>query len=167
MDIQELFQKGLSFLDFVNLDKDTYKENTMELYEKISVPEELVQKINAVNKLFYILVFAEIWCPDCMINVPVIQKMAELNPNFKVRIVSREGNEAYMEAYKINGKPKIPTVLFMSEEFEVLGAFIEQPLIVKSIVAKGNQAEIIVAKRKYKKGEYQIEAMKEMLSIIS
>lgn len=165
MSIQEIFQRGVSFLEFVNQDKDTYKENTLELYEKIIVPEELLEDIQSIDRTINILVFAEIWCPDCMINVPVLQKMADMNDNFKISIVSREGNEAYLESYKVNGKPKIPTFILMNEGFDVLGAFVEQPQIVKIAEAKGNQVEIIVVKRKYRKGEYQLEAMKEILAI--
>ena len=166
MSIQELFQKGLSFLEFVNQDKDTYKEKTLEMYESITVPDELVQQIKAFDKPIKVLIFAEIWCPDCTINVPVLQKMADINPNFKISIVSREGHEAFMDDYKVNGKPKIPTFIFMNEAYERLGVFIEQPQIVKAVEAKGKQVEIIVAKRKYRKGEYYIETMKEIMDIV-
>jgi len=164
--IQDLFQKGLSFLQFVNQDKDTYKEKTLDIYEKISVSEDLKQEISEIDRIVYVLVFAEIWCPDCMINVPVLQRMAEINPHIRMSIVSREGNEAYMENYKLNGKPKIPTFVFMNEAYEELGVFIEQPQVVSEVEIKGKQVEIIVAKRKYRKGEYYIETIREIMGLI-
>lgn len=166
MNIVDLFQKGQSFSEFVDQDKDTYKEKTLELYEKISVSEELIKKIKGIKKIINVLVFAEIWCPDCMINVPVLQKITEINPNIKMSIVSREGNEAYMDSYKFNGKPKIPTFVFLNETYEELGTFIEQPQIVKDVELKGKQVEIIVAKRKYRKGEFYLETMEEIMDII-
>lgn len=166
MGVQTLFEKGLSFMEFVNQDKDTYKEKTLEIYENIVVDEKIENEIKAVNQLVNVLVFAEIWCPDCMINVPALQKMADINPNFVLAIVSREGNESFMDNYKINGKPKIPTFVFMDKDFNALGAFVEQPRMVKEIEAKGKQVEIIVAKRKYRKGEYIVETMKEILNIV-
>ena len=166
MCVMDLFSRGLSFEEFVNQDKDTYKEKTLEIYDGITISEELIAEIRAIDSIIHVLVFAEIWCPDCMINVPVLQKMSETNPNFNIRIVSREGHEEYMDSYKVNGKPKIPTFVFMNEEFEELGAFIEQPQVVKVIEAKGKQVEIIVAKRKYRKGEYAIETISEILNIV-
>lgn len=166
MSVVDLFRKGQSFSAFVDQDKDTYKEKTLELYEKISVPEELVKKIKAIKKSINILVFAEIWCPDCMINVPVLQKITEINPNIKMSIVFRESNESYMEGYKLNGKPKIPTFVFLNEAYEEIGTFIEQPQVVKDVELKGKQVEIIVAKRKYRKGEFYIETMEEIIEII-
>ena len=166
MAIQELFQKGITFIEFVNQDKDAYKEKTLEIYSQITVDETLQKAIESIGRPIYVLVFAEIWCPDCMINVPALQKIAEYNNEFSLRIVSREGNEAYMQNYRINGKPKIPTFIFMEEDFTEIGAFIEQPQVIKGIEAKGNQVEIIVAKRKYRKGEYISETIKEILEII-
>ncbi|QEK11111.1 thioredoxin family protein [Crassaminicella thermophila] len=166
MNIQALFKKGLSFMDFVNKDKDTYKEKTLEVYNNIVVDEALEKEIKKVNQLTNVLVFAEIWCPDCMINVPALQKIADINPNFIISIVSREGNEIFMDNYKVNGKPKIPTFVIMDKDFYTLGAFIEQPQVLKEIEAKGKQVEIIVAKRKYRKGEYAIETIKEVLNIV-
>ncbi|AOT73178.1 hypothetical protein Gferi_16965 [Geosporobacter ferrireducens] len=164
--MEEFFQKGVTFIEFVNQDKDTYQEKTLELYNQIIVDEDLQKAIQAVDRPIYVLVFAEIWCPDCMINVPALQKIAEYNNHFTIRIVSREGNEAYMENYRINGKPKIPTFIFMEEDFTEIGAFIEQPQVIKTIEGKGNQVEIIVAKRKYRKGEYISETIKEILEIV-
>ncbi|WZL72775.1 thioredoxin family protein [Clostridiaceae bacterium 35-E11] len=166
MSVQALFKKGLSFMEFVNQDKDTYKEKTLEIYENIVVDPAVENEIKTVDRLVNVLVFAEIWCPDCMINVPALQKMADINPNFVLAIVSREGNESYMDNYKVNGKPKIPTFVFMDKDFQVQGAFVEQPHIIKETEAKGKQVEIIVAKRKYRKGEYIVETMKEILNIV-
>ena len=166
MAIQELFQKGVSFIEFVNQDKDTYQEKTLEIYHQIILEESLQKAIQRISRPIYVLVFAEIWCPDCMINVPALQKIADYNSHFNIRIVSREGNEAYMERYRINGKPKIPTFVFMEKNFTEIGAFIEQPQMIKGIEAKGNQVEIIVAKRKYRKGEYISETIREILDIV-
>ncbi|QXM07261.1 thioredoxin family protein [Crassaminicella indica] len=166
MSVQALFKKGLSFMEFVNKDKDTYKERTLEVYNSIELDEALQADIKKINHLVNVLVFAEIWCPDCMINVPALQKMAELNSNFVISIVSREGNEAFMDNYKVNGKTKIPTFIIMDKDFNTLGTFIEQPQILKDIEEKGKQVEVIVAKRKYKKGEYIVETIKEILNML-
>lgn len=166
MGIQDLFERGLSFMEFVNQDKDTHKEKTLDLYHSIVIEDELESQIKSIHRKVNVLVFAEIWCPDCMINVPALQKIVDINPNFNISIVSREGNESYMEDYKVNGKPKIPTFLFLDDHFNLLGAFIEQPQVVRAIEAKGKQVEIIVAKRKYRKGEYMIETIQEMMNML-
>jgi thiol-disulfide isomerase/thioredoxin len=164
--MKELFKGGSTFLEFVNKDKDTYKEKTLENYHRMEVNQELENKVKEIQEIVHILVFGEIWCPDCMINVPALQKMADMNDKIIVRIVSREGNEAYMTNYSLNGKPRIPTFIVMNHEFQVKGVFVEQPQALKDIVVKGNQAEIIVARRKYQKGEYTNDTIKEIVGMI-
>ena len=166
MSTQEIFEKGISFMEFVNQDQDAYKEKTIEIYEQSSIDKNLEKEIKGVKEVINVLAFAGIWCPDCMINVPALQKMGEQNSNFKLSIVSREGNESYMEAYKVGGKPKIPTFVFLNDKFETLGVFVERPTVVKQVEANGKETEVIVVKRKYKKGEYIKNTIEEILDIL-
>ncbi|HZK57771.1 MAG TPA: thioredoxin family protein, partial [Clostridia bacterium] len=62
--------------------------------------------------------------------------------------------------------PKIPTFIILNDKFEEIGAFIENPKALSDIVSNGNQVEVVVAKRKYQKGEYVNETIKEMVNII-
>ncbi|SDL27762.1 thioredoxin family protein [Natronincola ferrireducens] len=166
MNLHQLFELGVSFQEFLNKDQDINREKTLEIYENIFLTEEMVHKIQKIDTPIYVLAFAEIWCPDCMINVPALQKMKDINPKIEVAILPREGYEAYMSGYKVGGKVKIPTFVILDSQYEEKGVFIETPKIVKDIVAKGNQVEIIVAKRKYRKGEYIKDTIEEILNII-
>lgn len=167
MTFRKLFESGSVFEEFVNMDRDINKEKILEIYNSIILHEELIHKIKQIDCIIKILVFAEIWCPDCVINVPALQKMKDINPNIDFRILPREGNENYMEPYKVSGKAKIPTFIVLDEDFKEKGAFLETPKILKDIAAKGNQVEIMVAKRKYKKGEYIQNTIEEVLEIIN
>lgn len=166
MIFQQLFESGMSFEVFAPNDQDANLEKLLEIYDSIELDEEMISKIHSIDRPIYILAFAELWCPDCIINLPAIKKIHDLNPNITFKILPREGNESYMENYKINGKPKIPTFVILNNKFEELGTFIENPKILKDIVNKGNQVEIIVAKRKYRKGEYIKDTIEEIINII-
>jgi len=166
MIFQQLFELGMSFEVFAPNNKDANIEKLLEVYNGIELDEELINKIQSVDKPIYILAFVELWCPDCIINLPAIKKLNDTNSNITFRILPKEGNEKYMENYKIHGKPKIPTFIILNDKFEEVGSFIEHPKIVKDIVSKGNQVEVIVAKRKYHKGEYVKDTIKEVVNII-
>ncbi|SNS38149.1 Thioredoxin [Anaerovirgula multivorans] len=167
MTFRELFEVGSCFEAFLNKDQDINREKTLEIYNSITLEEELVHRIKEIGAVIKILVFAEIWCPDCVINVPALQKIKEINPNIEFRILPREGNEIYMEPYKVGGKTKIPTFIVLDNDYKEKGAFLEIPKTLKEVVGKGNQVEIIVAKRKYKKGEYISSTIEEILDIIN
>lgn len=166
MSFAELFLSGCTFEEFVNKDMDINRDKTLEIYDLIKLDEELANTIKGIGRSIKILAFAEIWCPDCMINVPALQRIQEINPKLELRLQPREGNEEALIPYKVGGKAKIPTFIVMDEKYKELGVFIETPKIIKDIVAKGNQVEVIVAKRKYRKGEYAINTIKEILDII-
>lgn len=163
---RELFSSGMSFDEFVNTDTSTYKENTLQVYNSINFEDEYIEKIKSIDRTINILVCAEMWCPDCMINVPVLEKMKELNPNINISIVKKEGNENFFSKYAINGVIKIPTFVVFDENFNELGSFVEHPKKVTEVISKGNQPNIIVTMRKYRKGEYAQETLKDILELI-
>lgn len=166
MTFNELYQIGETFEAFIEKDQDLNREKTLEILSGISVEEDIVQKIEKIKSPIYILAFAEIWCPDCMINVPALQKLKELSPLIDFRILPREGNEEYLNDYKLGGKAKIPTFIVMDKDFEELGSFIEHPKALRDVLNKGSEIEVVVARRKYRRGELVSETLRELLNII-
>lgn len=166
MDIEGIYKSAIDFHQFISGDDELYKDKILEIYNNINIDDELIQKIELIDRKINILVFAEIWCPDCVINIPALKKICDINDNVSMKIASKEDNEEFLVEYKIAGKIKIPTFLIMDNEFKVIGSFIEIPQKMKEIVANGDQVDIIVAKRKYKKGEYTSETIKDILKQI-
>ena len=166
MDFYQLFKQGISFEGFLNKDKDIDRQKTLDIYNNIDLEDDLIERIKEIDVPIYILVFAEIWCPDCMINIPALQKIAHINPNVKISILPREGNEKYMTRYEIAGKPKIPTFVILDDEYEEMGAFIENPKKLKEIAKQSNEVEVTILRRKYRKGAYIKDTIIEILDII-
>ena len=166
MILKELFEKGVDFQTFINFDGDINRDLILNIYNNICIDETVINSIKLINKRINVLSFAEIWCPDCKINVPCLYKLTKLNSNIHMRIVPREGNEEVMEKYKFEGKIRIPTFVVLDEEFNELGAFIETPKTLKRVINTGNELQVIIAKRKYNKGGYAIDTIEELLSII-
>lgn len=166
MEIKNLFNKGVSFEEFVNQDTDDYKEKTLEILGGIQFEADQVSKIEQINQKVYILICAEMWCPDCMINVPVIEKMRLLNDNISLSVVSKEGNQDFFKKYTPEEGIKIPTFVVFNKDFEEMGSLVEHPKAIKDILASSNQANRIVAMRKYRKGEYAKETLEDILKII-
>lgn len=163
---RKLFSTGISFEEFVNLDEDSYKEKTLSIFQTIKIDNELENRIKNVNKKINILICAEMWCPDCMINVPVVEKMRQINENINLSIVERENNEEYFSKYVSGENVKIPTFIFFDGDFNEIGSFVERPNYVKEIQSSDNQPLKIVTMRKYKKGEFTCETLKDILRIL-
>jgi thiol-disulfide isomerase/thioredoxin len=66
-----------------------------------------------------ILVISGTWCGDCVEQVPLMQKIAEANPEkIDIRFLDRDANRDITEKVRINGGDRVPAVIFMSEDFE-------------------------------------------------
>lgn len=163
---KELFEKGISFDEFVNRDSNSYRDKTLEIFSGIKFEENNINRIKNIDKNINILICAEIWCPDCMINVPVVEKLRQINENIHISIVDKDGNEDFFRSFNNEDILKIPTFIFYDEYYNVLGDFIERPNFVKEVYNRGNQPEIIVTMRKYKKGEYTEETLRDILDAL-
>ncbi|MEG2353206.1 MAG: thioredoxin family protein [Clostridium sp.] len=167
MDLRELYLNGMSYEEYLNSKGEAEKLKSEKVYNELNVKEENIERIKAVNREINILAFAEIWCPDCIINVPALKKISKVNSLIQFTIIGREGNEVYLEDYKEEGKAKVPTFIVMNSCYEVLGAFIERPRVIKDIEVCGDQVKVIVEKRNYRAGKYINECIEEILDIIS
>ena len=166
MSFQQLFEKGISFEVFAPDNHDVNMEKLLEIYNGIEIDEELFNKIKSIDNPIYILAFAELWCSDCIINLPALRRINDINPGIVFRILPKDFDGDCTEECEVRDKLKIPTFVILNNKFEEIGTFVENPKILNDIINKGNQVEVVVAKRKYQKGEYVSETIEEIIDII-
>ncbi|WP_422444408.1 thioredoxin family protein [Thermoanaerobacterium sp. DL9XJH110] len=166
MDIKEMFLKGKTYEDFLKDADEKSHARLGEIYNTLDFSDDIKRHIKNINRKIKVLAFAEPWCPDCTVSVPVLVKMAEENGNMEYAILPREGYEEFLKNYQYEGKPRIPTFIFYDEDFFELGAFIEIPQKIKAVYERGFQPDIIVARRDYRAGKHSNMIAEEFLEII-
>ncbi|MDI3310120.1 MAG: thioredoxin family protein [Thermoanaerobacterium sp.] len=159
MDIKKLFDSGISFNEFIKSDENKNSEIFKNRFETVNIDENIK---NIKSRISSVLSFAESWCPDCQVSVPIMAKICALL-GIDFRILKREGHEEDMMAFCGDGKAKIPTFVFFDNDFNVAGIWIERPKIIKELVAKGDNSFRIG----YVNGEYDKEIVDELLEKIS
>lgn len=162
--LRNLFDKGLSFRSFMlNVDEDN-KKKFMKYYIPMKIQDEVKNQIISVDREINILGIVEPWCPDCHINLSVLEKMISLNGRMNLRLVTRDsvGNE--MDEYKENDKLKVPTFIVFDNEFNVKGAFIEKIDMVKAADIETLEGSKI--NMKYKAGQLINETAEELLKML-
>ena len=98
------------------------------LDKKITLSDEIIAKVNAVNKPVTWLVLTESWCGDAAQTLPVMNKVAALNNNINFKVVLRDDNEELMNAFLTNGSKSIPKLIMFDEVAEnVIGTFGPRP----------------------------------------
>ncbi|WP_246865710.1 thioredoxin family protein [Croceivirga thetidis] len=114
---------------------DSYIEYTqlnnrrMNRWDKtLKFSEEVSQKIRAVDSQLIFLVLTESWCGDAAPSVPVMNKIAELNPNIELRVALRDKNLELTDEFLTNGARSIPKLILINKETnEVLGDWGPRP----------------------------------------
>ena len=79
--------------------------------KQVIICEDLSQLVKKVKSKWDWIVLAESWCGDGAQNIPVIAKVASLNPNIKLQITLRDENPELMNQYLTNGGRSIPKLI--------------------------------------------------------
>jgi hypothetical protein len=95
----------------------TLNEVRMNRLDKtIAIPQELLERLENLNKEHILLVISEGWCGDAAQILPVINKLAAANAHLDLRIVLRDDNDALMNEYLTNGARSIPKLVVVEKE---------------------------------------------------
>ncbi|PKP42293.1 MAG: thioredoxin family protein [Bacteroidetes bacterium HGW-Bacteroidetes-13] len=104
-------------------------DRRMHRWDKtLRVPEEIEQEVSKFDKEITWLVISESWCGDAAHVLPVINKIAELNSNIRLRIVIRDENMDLMDQFLTNGSQSIPKLIVLEKStLEVLSTWGPRP----------------------------------------
>lgn len=103
--------------------------------KKIEIDQYHLTKIEYFNTKVIWLVITESWCGDAAHLLPVMNKIAELNPKINLRIVLRDDNEALMKMFLTNGSKSIPKLIMIdAENHDILGVYGPRPSIATKMV---------------------------------
>lgn len=134
--IEESLSKAISYMEYRALvtelakgGKSTGPEQTealtnytqlndrrMNRWDKtLKFDEEAITKIKKLNTRLTWLVLTESWCGDASPALPVMHKIAELNPNISFKIILRDENVDLMNRFLTNGGMSIPKLIALDD----------------------------------------------------
>lgn len=86
-----------------------------------------VARAVALPGAWHLLVLVEDWCGDAVNSVPVMQRIADANPNITLRVLERDRNLDLMDAHLTNGARAIPLVIVYDADFVERGQWGSRP----------------------------------------
>ena len=101
-----------------------------------TISPALAAAIQAINQPITWVLFAETWCGDAAQNLPVIAKMAALNPLLTLRILLRDEHKDLMNLYLTNGGQAIPKLIALNENGEELYTWGPRPAVIQAFIPK-------------------------------
>lgn len=159
--IEESLDKAISYSEYRTLVADLLSENKstgftqsealfkysflndrrMKRLDKTSkLTEETVGKLKEVKEPQRWLVLTEGWCGDAAQNLPVINKLAEENPNIDLKLVLRDENLELMDNFLTNGGRSIPKLIALNEKNDVLFTWGPRPSVATKMIADYKEA---------------------------
>tara|TARA_B100001964_G_C13779867_1_gene399792 strand:- start:143 stop:547 length:405 start_codon:yes stop_codon:yes gene_type:complete len=83
-----------------------------------------------------VLVISGVWCGDCAAQGPMLAAIASATPRIELRWLDLEDSMELSDKVKINAGNRVPTVLFMAEDYESVSVLGDRTLTRYRAIAK-------------------------------
>ncbi|WP_442264454.1 thioredoxin family protein [Tenacibaculum sp. ZS6-P6] len=154
--IEKSLESALTYLEYRTLVSDLLIENKstginqsealynysflndrrMKRLDKTSkLSDDTLAKIKNIEEQQTWIVLTEGWCGDAAHNIPVLNKMAEENPNIDLQLVLRDENLELMDKFLTNGGRSIPKLIAVNKDKEVLFTWGPRPTEATKMIA--------------------------------
>ena len=102
-------ERKLLFYSRYNLDR------LQRLAETYEMAEALKKAVDSIQEDQFWMFITEDWCADSAYALPIISRIAVVNPRVNIRILFRDENLDIMDQYLSDGKRSIPKLVVLGE----------------------------------------------------
>lgn len=159
---QQLFDIGQGFTDFLRSGLPTERDAANSVVQKLATPgciaPAALTRLQRIERRYHLLVVGEMWCPDCQINVTVLDDLCHRQPRIDLAVITKGRAEDDLKTRLGLERIAIPLVVVLDKAFEPAGLFIERPRLVR----EGDEAVL----RAYKAGEHLDATLADVLELI-
>jgi thiol-disulfide isomerase/thioredoxin len=112
------FEAGLPYEQYVASGRPDQVEKWQRQHDQVRLNEDQRNLITSFQRQVNVLVTSGLWCGDCSAQVPMLDQIANVSPRIQMRILDRDEHLDLAEQVMICGGLRVPTVLFLNEDFE-------------------------------------------------
>lgn len=127
------FRGALPYDRYVATAKPHERTNWDASHARVNLPDASRRLIASFERRINALVISGTWCGDCVHQCPIFDHIARANPadredphaaaaaGIDLRFLDRDQNLDLADRVMICGGRRVPTVIFLNEEFEFVG----------------------------------------------
>jgi hypothetical protein len=119
--LERKHRAGLSFDAYVATAKPDKQAAWRAVYDKIKLADPQRTLLASFTRQMRILVTSGVWCGDCVQQCPLLERIAEASDLIDLRFVDRDEHADLSQRIMICGGLRVPTVVFMAEDYEFIG----------------------------------------------
>jgi len=91
------------------------------MHSKVRLTPAHQSLVASFTRQIHVLATSGLWCGDCAAQVPMLDHIQRANPaKVSFRLLDRDKHKDLAEQIKICGGLRVPTVVFLNEDFEFL-----------------------------------------------
>lgn len=117
-----------------------HREIFSERHDSVALTEVEITRLARIQKPLKLAVLTEEWCKDCQMNIPILMRMAQTNPNLDLRLFTRKDWIGFKKYLADQGILSIPTLVILEEAYKQLGVWVERPKAVAEAVDRWHEA---------------------------
>ena len=156
--------EGITFETYLEQSILKYGQVQLTAYNSTNISSITKESLKSLTSTVNVAVFSEGYCPDCIVTLPFIKRMAEENKNINLYCFPKTGYENFLE--ECTGDARIPTIITFDNEMNPKGAYVEFPkkLIDKMAPLKIEEKKNLI--NDYRLRKYNSFIEKELLDIL-
>ena len=117
------------FLSSAPLDHQNRWNESLKRSSELTVQQK--ERLEGYNRVLRILLVGGTWCMDCSRSGPYLKKIADVcGSKVELRFIDRDTLPDLRDELRIMGAPRVPSVLFLNEEWFEAGRFSDRRLSV-------------------------------------
>lgn len=117
MNIADWFEQALPYEEFLQrFGAEGDRLAWAAVYEHVALSEAQRSLVAGFPRRLKVLCLAGAWCGDCVEQCPILARIAVLNPRIDLRFLDRDAHPDAAAALRICGGPRVPVVVFLSED---------------------------------------------------
>ena len=137
MNWAEVWNAALPYAAFLDRHAEMrHQERWKRIYDQIAVDSDQRALLSSFTRTMHVLCLAGAWCGDCVLQGPILQRIAEASPAVALRFIDREAHAAVQDALVLNKGRRVPVVVFLSEDFEECSRYGDRTIAMYRRMAK-------------------------------
>jgi len=127
--LQTKFGQALPFASYIATGTGDQRNNWQRMHDRVSLAPQQSALLGGFVRQMNVLVTSGLWCGDCAQQCPMFAKIAAASGGkIDLRFLDRDKNMDLADRVRICGGNRVPTVIFMAEDFEFVSLLGDQTL---------------------------------------
>ncbi len=120
------WRTGLTLAEFVER-MTTHQDKMRRRLREVALTDADCAELARLNRPLHALVMTEDWCPDSLMNLPILARVVEAAPSMDMRIFVRSASPDLETHYQARDIRCIPVFTFLDADFVEIGTWLERP----------------------------------------